>query len=113
MTRFTIQRVRGTEEALELIGRLVERHGPVAFFQPGAGDAKCLTRAELLPGEADLKLGEVGGAPFYVDAERYELSGRPALMLDVAPGASGRFAIEGLEDVHFVTRAAESVAVGG
>lgn len=113
MTTFAIQRVRGTEEALELIDRLVEIHGPVALFQSRAGDAKCLTRAELLPGEGDLKLGEVGCAPFYVDAERYELAGRPALVIDVAPGAAGRFPIEGLEHVHFVTAPAESVAVGG
>jgi uncharacterized protein (DUF779 family) len=35
MTRFVIRRVRATTKALELIERLVERHGPVAFFQSG------------------------------------------------------------------------------
>jgi uncharacterized protein len=113
MTRFAIQRVKGTDEALELIEQLVERHGPVAFFQSDEGRAKCLTRAELLPGDGDLKLGEVGGAPFYVDVERYELSGRPALVLDVAQGAAGRFSLEGLEEVHFVTRAVDPAPVAG
>ena len=76
MTRFAIQRVRATPEALDLIEELVEIHGPVALFQAGeCGDgaaATCLTRAELLPSDEDMKLGEIGGAPFYVDTELYE-----------------------------------------
>jgi uncharacterized protein len=108
MTRFAIQRVRATPEALELIEQLVEDHGPVAFLQllrcSDESPVICLTRAELLPGDQDVKLGEVGGAPFYVDAEQYEHSGRPSIVVDVAPGAAGRFSLEGLGEVHFVTR---------
>ncbi len=109
MTRFAIRRVRATPEALELVERLVEKHGPVAFFQSGdcneGAVATCLTRAELLPNDEDTKLGEIAGAPFYVNAERYARSGRPTYLLDVAPGAAGSLALEGLEEVHFVTRA--------
>ena len=109
MTSFAIQRVRATPEALELIERLVEKHGPVAFFQTGGccdGTAtKCLTRAELLPSEDEIKVGEVGGAPVYVEIEEYRRWGRPDFVIDVADGAAGAFSLEGLEELHFVSRA--------
>ena len=109
MTRFAIQRVRATPEALDLIDRLVEKHGPVALLQTGGccdeTATRCLTRAELLPGDEEIKLGEVGKAPVYVDAEEYRRWGRPAFVIDVVAGAGGAFALEGLEQVHFVSRA--------
>jgi hypothetical protein len=109
MTRFAIQRVRATPEALDLIDRLVEKNGPVALLQTGGccdGTAtRCLTRAEMLPSEEDIKLGEVGRAPVYVEAEEYERWGRPAFVIDVADGTAGAFSLEGLEEVHFVSRA--------
>jgi uncharacterized protein (DUF779 family) len=108
MTRFAIQRVKATPEALELIGRLREKHGDVAFLQAGGcGDgstATCLSRAELLPSDDEVKLGEIGGAPFYADRERYEEWGEPTLLIDVEQGPASSFSLEGLEEVHFVTR---------
>ena len=108
MTRFAIQRVRATPEALELIESLREKHGDLAFLQPaecGDGSAPmCLTKGELIPGPNDVKVGEIGASPFYVDEEQYERSGRPALLIDVAPGAAGGFSLAGLDELHFVTR---------
>jgi hypothetical protein len=114
MTAFAIRRVTPTPEAEELIERLVERHGPVAFFQSGGckegGVTACLTRAELLLSDEDVKIGEVGGCPFYVNAELYVRAGRPTCLLDVEPGAAEGLPLEGLDDFHFVTRASEADA---
>jgi uncharacterized protein (DUF779 family) len=101
--------VLATREAQEKIERLQEKHGQLAFFQSGtcadAGALKCLTRAELLPEERDVKLGTVGGAPVFVDGEIYERhGGRPALIIDVAPGPAEGFSLEHLEDFHFFSR---------
>jgi uncharacterized protein len=108
MTPFAMQRVRATPEALDMIERLREKHGDIAFFQSGGccdgSAAMCLTKGELLPGPNDTKLGEIGCSPFYIDDEQYERWGRPAFLIDVAPGAAGGFSLEGLEEVHFVTR---------
>ena len=48
-------------------------------------------------------LGEVGGTPFYIDAEQDERWGRPAIVIDVAPGAATSFSLEGALDLHFVS----------
>jgi Uncharacterized protein conserved in bacteria len=102
------QRVTATPEALETIERLKRKHGQLAFFQSGGccdgSAAMCLTRGELLETDDDLKLGAIGGSPFYVDREQYERWGKPEFVIDVAPGEAGGFSLEGLEGIHFVSR---------
>jgi uncharacterized protein (DUF779 family) len=100
--------VTATPEALEMIERLRAKHGPLAFFQSGGccegSAAMCLTRGELLEADSDLKLGEIGGCPFFVDREQWERWGEPEFVIDVASGEAGGFSLEGPEGVHFVTR---------
>lgn len=100
--------VTATEAARELILRLVARSGPLIFMQSGGcceGSAPmCLPEGELLPGPNDLLIGEIAGCPFYIDQEQYERWNRPQFLIDVLPGASDTFSLEGLEGVHFVTR---------
>lgn len=64
----------------------------------------CLEEGDLPPGPHDVHLGEIGDAPFYVDAEQYERWGRPEFLNDVSPGAAEGFSLEGLLGVHFLTR---------
>jgi len=103
--------VTATPEALEMIERLKEKHGPLAFYQSGGccdgSAAMCLTRGELLPSDSDLKLGAVAGSPFYIDAELYERWGSPRFVIDVSEGEAGGFSLEGSEGVHFISRSPE------
>ena len=68
--------VTATASALEAIARLQAARGPVAFFQSGGccdgSSPMCFPEGELLLGPNDLLLGEVGGSPYYIDAEQYE-----------------------------------------
>ena len=64
----------------------------------------CLKDGELPAALHDVRLGEIGGAPFYIDAEQYERWGRPRFLIDVAPGAAEGFSLEGLGDVHSISR---------
>ena len=103
------EKVTATREALEVIERLRAKHGQLAFFQSGGccdgSAAMCLTRGELLETDSDLKLGEIGGAPFYVDREQWERWGKPEFVIDVAPGEAGGFSLEARDGIHFVSRA--------
>jgi uncharacterized protein len=99
--------VSATRAALEVIDRLEAAHGRLMFFQSAGccdgGSPLCLQDGELPLSPHDLRLGEVGGAPFYIDGQQYERLRSPSILIDVSPGAAEGFSLEGLEGVHFVT----------
>ena len=100
--------VAATPAALEVIDRLEADHGRLAFFQSGGccdgTSLMCLKDGELPPGPHDVRLGDIGGAPFYIDSDQYERWGTPRFLIDVASGAADGFSLEGLAGVHFVSR---------
>ena len=100
--------VAATPAALEVIDRLEAAHGPLQFIQSGGCcdgiSPICMKDGELPAGPDDVRLGEIGGAAFYIDSDQYERWGRPAFVIDVSSGAADGFSLEGLEGVHFVTR---------
>ena len=102
------ERVVATDAALAAIARLTATHGQLMFYESeGCCDGSspiCLRDGELLLGPGDLRLGEVGGAPFYIDADQYERWNRPDLLLDVAVGPAPGFSLEPPGGHHFVTR---------
>jgi uncharacterized protein (DUF779 family) len=106
MTTDVAQRVVATAAALAAIGRLRLTFGELILFQSGGccdgSSPICLQQGELMLGPNDLLLGEVGGAPFYIDRDQYERWNEPELVLDVAPGAAEGFSLEGLAGIHFV-----------
>ena len=103
------ERVTATPRALELIERLRRRHGELVFFQSGGccagSDPMCLHAGELPPGPNDVRIGTVGGAAFYIDAEQDRRWNEPHFVLDVRPGTVESFSLEGAEGVHFVSGA--------
>ena len=100
--------VSATPAALEVIDRLEAAQGPLIFFQSGGccdgSSPMCLKDGELPLSPHDVRLGEIGGAPFYIDADQYERWRRPRFLIDVSPGAAEGFSLSGLDGVHFVTR---------
>ncbi len=101
------ERVQATPEAIELMQRLAAEHGELAIFQSGGccdGTSPIVLEAgDMPPAPADLQLGTVAGAPFYIDTEQYERWGRPVFMLDVADGEAQGFSLSA-RDRHLVTR---------
>ena len=101
-------RVVATEAALALVARLVAQHGPLLFHQSGGccdGSAPmCFPRGELLVGDSDKLLGEIGGQPFYMGLAQFAYWRHTQLIIDVVPGRGGMFSLEGVEGVRFLTR---------
>jgi uncharacterized protein (DUF779 family) len=58
-------------------------------------------------GPRDRRLGDIGGAPFSLDAEQDDRWGRPAFPIDAAPRPGEGFSLGSMLDVHFVTRMPE------
>ncbi|HME03907.1 MAG TPA: DUF779 domain-containing protein [Solirubrobacteraceae bacterium] len=101
------EKLTATPAAVRMVERLTAEHGPLAFFQSGGccdgSSPICLKDGELPPGANDLLLGDVAGAPFYVDGEQYERWGHPTFVIDASPGPAEGFSLS-LPDAHFVTR---------
>jgi uncharacterized protein (DUF779 family) len=102
------RRVDATDEALELIDRLVEVHGPVLFHQSGGccdgSSPMCFPLGEFRIGGSDVYLGDVGTAPFYMGAAQFEYWQHTHLTLDVVPGRGSGFSLEAPEGVRFLIR---------
>jgi uncharacterized protein (DUF779 family) len=103
-----VARVTATDAALDLIDRLRQKHGPLMFHQSGGccdgSSPMCYPRDEFLVGGADVKLGEIGGVPFYMSASQFEYWQHTHLIIDVVPGRGGMFSLEGSEGLRFLTR---------
>jgi hypothetical protein len=101
-------RVLATEAALALIARLVEKHGPVMFHQSGGccdgSTPMCYGTGEYLLAPDDVKLGEIGGAGFYMSPSQYEYWKYTQLIIDVVPGMGGMFSLDNGTGLRFLTR---------
>lgn len=83
-------------------------HGPLMFHQSGGccdGSAPmCYQRGELKTGARDVLVGEVGGQPFFMGADQFELWKHTDLTLDVVKGRGAGFSLEAPEGVRFLIR---------
>ena len=103
-----VTRVDATPAALELIERLRAKHGALMFHQSGGccdgSSPMCFPLGDFIVGTADVKLGEIGGAPFYMSESQFEYWKHTKLIIDVVPGHGGMFSLENPEGVRFQTR---------
>jgi uncharacterized protein (DUF779 family) len=104
----TPQRVTATSAALDLIARLSREHGPILFHQSGGccdGSAPmCYPQGDFLIGDNDVKLGEIGGAPFYIGQAQFDYWKHTQLVIDVVPGQGGMFSLDNGTGTRFLTR---------
>lgn len=103
-----VERVLATDAALALIGELEARHGSLMFHQSGGccdGSAPmCYPLGEFRVGGSDVKLGEIGGCPFYMSASQFEYWQHTQLTIDVVPGRGSGFSLEAPKGLRFLTR---------
>lgn len=103
-----VERVTATADALALIEKLQDMHGPLMFHQSGGccdgSSPMCYPRDELRVGDADVLLGEIGGSPFYMSKDQFEYWQHTQLIIDVVDGRGGMFSLEGPEGKRFLTR---------
>jgi hypothetical protein len=64
----------------------------------------CFPEGEFRIGSRDVKLGEIGGAPFYISAPQFEYWKHTQLVIDVVPGFGAAFSLEGPGGLQFLTR---------
>ncbi|RUS46089.1 DUF779 domain-containing protein [Cohnella sp. AR92] len=103
-----VRKVTATDAALALIEQLQARHGPVMFHQSGGccdgSSPMCFPEGELIVGDADILMGEIGGAKFYMTKAQYDYWKYTQLIIDVVEGRGGMFSLEGPTGRRFLTR---------
>ena len=106
--RVTVARVVVTPGALEAIARLQQRRGPIMFYQSGGccdgSLPMCFDDGELVIGDHDVLLGQVGGCPFYIDHRQYEVWSHTQLIVDLGIGEPEGFSLGADGNKHFITR---------
>lgn len=104
-----VDRVIATPAALELIASLKAQYGPDLIFHQSGGccdnsAANCYLPTDLTIGAYDVRLGDIGGVPFYISASQYEYWRHTQLIIDVVDGQGGTFSLEGNTGKAFHTR---------
>lgn len=101
-------RVLATEAAVGLIQKLQAEHGAVMFHQSGGccdgSTPMCYPVGDYLVAPDDVKLGEIGGAEFFMSASQFEYWKFTQLIIDVVSGMGGMFSLENGTGLRFLTR---------
>jgi len=102
--------VTATPAALALIAEITAEYGPIMFHQSGGccdgSSPMCYPVGEFILGDLDVKLGEIGGAAFYIGAAQYDLWRHTELIIDVVKGRGGMFSLDNGRERRFLTRSA-------
>ena len=109
MGRTLKMKVSATQSALNLLSKLQEKYGEKLMFHQSGGCCDgsapmCFQEGEFPLGDNDIKLGEIGGVPFYMNADQYEKWKHTDLTIDAVKGIGGMFSLDGPTGKRFLTR---------
>lgn len=103
-----LDKVSATPDAVALLDEIIADHGPVLFHQSGGccdgSSPMCFAVGDFIVGDRDVRLGEIGGADFYISAPQFAYWKHTQLIIDVVPGRGGMFSLENGEGVRFLVR---------
>lgn len=112
-------RVALTPEAVELLRKLWDQHGPLMFHQSGGccdgSSPMCYPAGEFITGGSDVLLGRfdiaadaAAGAEqpieFWMSREQFNYWSHTHLTVDVVPGRGSGFSVEAPEGKRFLIR---------
>ena len=106
-------RVSVTDEAAELLRRLVGSDGPVMFHQSGGccdgSSPMCYPDGDFLLGDADVHLGDLDigldrTVPVWMSRSQFEYWSHTHLTVDVVKGRGAGFSLEAPYGVRFLIR---------
>lgn len=101
-------RVIATDAALSFLAEIRKDHPDVLFHQSGGccdgSSPMCFPASDYRVGETDVKLGEIGGVPFYISGSQYDVWKHTQLIIDVVTGRGGMFSLDNGRERRFLTR---------
>ena len=97
-----------TSAAAELLDQLREQHGPLMFHQSGGccdgSSPMCYPDGDFIVGDRDVRMGEIGGVPFYMSPSQFAYWQHTQLIIDAIPGRGGMFSLDNGTERRFLTR---------
>ena len=103
-----MERVSATPAALALLAEIQADHGPVLFHQSGGccdgSSPMCYPVGDFIVGDADVRLGEIGGAEVFIGGQQFEAWAHTELIIDVVKGRGGMFSLDNGRELRFLTR---------
>ena len=103
-----VERVSISLKARQIIDKLRDKHGELIFHQSGGccdGSAPmCFQKDDYIVGDRDVKLGEIGGVPFYMNDDQYEKWKHTDLIIDAVDGIGGMFSLDNGTGKRFLTK---------
>jgi len=108
-----VPRVDVTDQAAELLRRLVVRHGPLMFHQSGGccdgSSPMCFPDGDFITSDADVHLAQLDigldqPVPFWMSKSQFAYWSHTHLTVDVVPGRGAGFSVEAPEGVRFLIR---------
>jgi uncharacterized protein (DUF779 family) len=102
-----VDKVTASPAALAFIEALKAKYGPNMIFHQSGGCCDNSAANLYMEGEVmvfnDVKLGELGGIPFYISAPQYEYWKHTQIIIDVVDGGyGGTFSLEASEGKAFI-----------
>ena len=109
MGRNIKMKVSATLSAKKLLNELKEVHGEDLLFHQSGGCCDgsapmCFKEGEFPLGDNDIKLGEIGGVPFYMNGDQYEKWKHTDLTIDAVKGIGGMFSLDNGTGERFLTK---------
>ena len=109
MTQDNLAKVSATDAALGLIKELKIKYGENLLFHQSGGccdgsSPMCFQTDDYILGDRDVKLGEIGGVPFYMNDDQYEKWKHTDLIIDAVDGIGGMFSLDNGTGKRFLTK---------
>ena len=109
MGRNIQMKVSFTLSAKKLLNEIKEVHGDDLLFHQSGGCCDgsapmCFQEGEFPLGDNDIKLGEIGGVPFYMNGDQYEKWKHTDLTIDAVKGIGGMFSLDNGTGRRFLTK---------
>ena len=109
MGRNIQMKVSFTLSAKKLLNEIKQVHGDDLLFHQSGGCCDgsapmCFQEGEFPLGDNDVKLGEIGGVPFYMNGDQYEKWKHTDLTIDAVKGIGGMFSLDNGTGRRFLTK---------
>jgi uncharacterized protein (DUF779 family) len=100
------ERVAITDQAIEIVNQLREKHGDLIFHQSGGccdgSSPMVFEEGDMYLDESDILLGQLVGVNYYMNQDQFEYWKHTHLTIDITKGRGSSFSLEIPLGIRFI-----------